>query len=152
MLLEEGCCETSPSWSSPQASTGSMQGSPNNGFNRTTKNDPNSSTHGRPSKRTESSETRGTSEKSLWQHLRNCEQCANFTKVSRFLCIGTMWLGYMLSFYGQNVHFFQNIFLFEMLFWPWPVFYSQIAPDQGVTSSLINRRAIHLRECPDLPG
>ena len=23
---------------------------------------------------------------------------------------------------------------------------------QGVTSSLINRRAIHLRECPDLPG
>ena len=26
----------------------------------------------------------------VWQHLRNCEQCANFTKVSRFLCIGTM--------------------------------------------------------------
>ena len=31
------------------------QGSPNNGFNRTTENDPNSSTHGRPLKRTESS-------------------------------------------------------------------------------------------------
>ena len=42
------------------------QGSPNNGFNRTTENDPNSSTHGRPLKRTESSETRVTSEKSLF--------------------------------------------------------------------------------------
>ena len=39
------------------------QGRPNNGFNRTTDYDPNSSTHGRPSKQTKSSETRVTSEK-----------------------------------------------------------------------------------------
>ena len=41
------------------------QGRPNNGFNRTTDYEPNSSTHGRPSKQTESSETRVTSKKSL---------------------------------------------------------------------------------------
>ena len=41
------------------------QGSPNDGFNRRTDHNPNSSTHGRPSKQTESSETRVTSEKSF---------------------------------------------------------------------------------------
>ena len=48
----------SPGWCSEPAR-------PNNGFNRTTDYEPNSSTHGRPLKRTESSETRVTSEKSL---------------------------------------------------------------------------------------
>ena len=45
------------------ASRVSNKGRPNNGFNRTTDYHPNSSTHGRPSKQTKSSETRVTSEK-----------------------------------------------------------------------------------------